>query len=66
MPFNPTKYVHLKISNKLFSVSTSYHMDDHLIQKSSSATYLGVTIDHGLNWKEHINKVVAKSNSFLK
>ena len=54
---------------KLFSVPTSYHMDDHLIQKSSSATYLGVTIDHRLNWKEHINKVVAKSNSvnaFLK
>ena len=44
-------------------------MGTYKIQQSSSATYLGVTIDHKLNWKEHINKVVAKANSvhaFLK
>ena len=56
MPFNPSKWVHLKNLNRLFSVPISYHMGDHMhtIQKSSSATYLGVTIDHNANWKEHI------------
>ena len=38
-------------------------MNEHNIQQSQSATYLGVTIDQRLRWSEHISNTVFKANA---
>ena len=43
--FNPTKCVHLKISNKQYPSNTKYFIKQCQIEQSTHATYLGVTID---------------------
>ena len=63
MLFNPSKCIHLKITNKYFSIPTSYNLDEHNIQQSQSATYLGVTIDQKLRWSERISNTVFKANA---
>ena len=69
MSFNPSKCIHLKITNKHLSMPTSYNLDEYTIQQSQSATYLGVTIDQKFKWSEHISNVIFKANAanaFLK
>ena len=51
--FNPSKCIHLKITNKHFPMLTSYYLDEYTIQQSQSATYLGVIIDQKLKWSGH-------------
>ena len=46
MSFNPSKCIHLKITNKHFTMQTSHYLGEYIIQQSQSATYLGVKIDH--------------------
>jgi uncharacterized protein with GYD domain len=36
-----------------------------MLQKSVSIKYLGVFIDNKLNWADHINKTVKKTNKRL-
>ena len=55
MSFNPSKFIHLKITNKHFPMQTSYYLGEYIIQQSQSATYLGVKIDQRLKWSEHIS-----------
>ena len=69
MSFNPSKCIHLKITNKHFPMQTSYYLDECIIQQSQSATYLGVKIDQRLKWSEHISSTISKvnaANAFLK
>ena len=33
------------------------HINKQVIIMEDSITFLGLTIDHNLNWKSHINKV---------
>ena len=69
MSFNPSKCIHLKITNKHFPMQTSYYLDEYIIQQSQSATYLGVKIDQRLKWSEHISSTISKANAanaFLK
>ena len=47
MKFNPTKCVHLTITNKRTSFKHSYSIYDQQLQQVSSAKYLGVTIEVG-------------------
>jgi len=61
MSFDPTKCVHLKISNKQ---CIKYYINQHQIEQSTHATYLGVTIDEHLKWTNHVDKIVAKANAF--
>ena len=36
-----------------------------MVQKSASTKYLGVLLDNGLNWTDHISKTVEKTNKRL-
>ena len=65
MNFNPSKCECLRISNKSNLPNLTYHIDYTNIQQVEHAKYLGVTIDHKLNWHGHINNVVKKGYSVL-
>ena len=65
MSFNPTKCVHLKISNKQYPSDIKYYINQHQIERSTHATYLGVTIDEHLKWTDHVDKIVAKANATI-
>ena len=60
--FNPSKCEYLKITNKLHSISTQYHIQKHTIKEVTHAKYLGVIIDQHLTWNEHTNYVTSKAN----
>ena len=62
MVFNPSKCEYLKITNKLHSISTQYHIQKHTIKEVPHAKYLGVIIDQHLTWNEHTNYVTSKAN----
>ena len=63
MEFNPAKCEHLQITNKHNFIDTNYKLYGHTIQKVTNAKYLGITFDHHLNWKNHINIIAAKANA---
>ena len=63
MLFNVSKFEHLTILNKRFPLSSEYKIDNIVINKVTSAKYLGVTITQNLSWKEHIAKISNKANS---
>ena len=69
MKFNPAKCIHLTITNKKIYIKYCYQIYDQYIKQTSSAKYLGVTIDRHLTWKDHINEICNKANitkAFLK
>ena len=63
MSFNPSKCIHLNITNKHFPMQTSYYLGEYIIQQLQSATYLGVKIDQRLKWPEHISSTISKANA---
>jgi len=63
MEFNLAKCEHLQVTNKHNFIDTHYTLYDHTIQKRTNAKYLGITFDHHLNWKSHINIIAAKANA---
>ena len=63
MKFNPTKCVHLTITNKRTFFKHGYSIYDQQLQQVSSAKYLGVTINSHLTWKDHIIDICSKANS---
>ena len=63
MVFNPLKCEYLKITNKLHSISTQYHIQKHTIKEVTHAKYLGVIINQHLTWNEHTNYVTSKANA---
>jgi len=65
MSFNPTKSVHLKISNKQCPSDIKYYIGQHQIEQSTHATYLRVTIDKHFKWNKHVDKIVAKANATI-
>ena len=65
MSFNPTKCVHLKVSNKQCPSDTRYNIDQHQIEQSTHAAYLRVTIDEHLKWTNYVDRKVAKANATI-
>ena len=69
MKFNPTKCVHLAITNKKTFLKYNYSIYSQQIKHVTSSKYLGIIIDSHLTWKDHINEISSKANSakgFLK
>ena len=69
MKFNPTKCVHLAITNKKTFLKCNYSIYSQQLRHVTSAKYLGIIIDSHLTWKDHINEISSKANSaraFLK
>ena len=63
MLFNISKCEHLTISNKQLPLKSEYRIDNTVINKVTSAKYLGVTITENLSWKKHITRITNKANS---
>ena len=68
MDFNPIKCEFLWITNKN-PIVYQYYIDDSIIKQVSYCKYLGVTIDEGLTWNNHILTITNKArqvNVFLR
>ena len=63
--FNHEKCEHLRITNKLLPIISSYSISGDNIKEANSIKYLGVTINSKLNWSEHIAKITSKASSVL-
>lgn len=46
-------------------ISHPYHIDNHPLERVSTFKDLGVILDHQLNFRDHIDSIVAKSNRLL-
>ena len=60
--FNPDKCEHIRITNKRKVIQTSYNIHGQILNETSKAKYLGVTIDNTLSWNSHIDTVTKKAN----
>lgn len=65
MSFNPDKCNSMTISKSLNPTKTTYSLRGHPLDIVESSKYLGVTIDHRLRWKPHINTITNRANSVL-
>ena len=48
--------------NKRFQRETTYTLHDHIREGVDSAKYLGVTISEDMQWKTHIDNIIAKAS----
>ena len=48
----------IKTFRKHVNVDGNLEIDGYQIEGVSTASYLGVRLDHNINWKSHIQKVV--------
>jgi hypothetical protein len=63
--FNFSKCYHLGITNKRVPETYSHVMNNQIISRVSSTKYLGITINHNLNWNKHCDIICSKANSTL-
>ena len=55
-----TNYMIIKTAQRKVSVDGTLSVGTTPIDRVSSATYLGVSIDSSLTWKSHVDKVISK------
>jgi len=65
MAFHPDKCQVLTISRKKTTIKHDYTLNNHILQQVISAKYLGLTINHNLNWGEHISNITNKATRNL-
>lgn len=46
--------------NRNHRYNINLQIDNHIVKRTSSTKYLGITIDENLNWSEHINNLCNK------
>src|SRR5437870_13784623 len=61
MIFQPGKYNNNLLANKDFKL----RFNNYIIERIFTAKYLGVLIDDGLLWTEHINLLINKISSVI-
>ena len=66
MSFNPSKCSVIHITKKKSIAQNDYLLKDQILETSTSANYLGITIASDLSWKEQIQKVASKGNRLLR
>lgn len=65
MCFNAAKCEALTITRKTKALQHTYEVDGHCIKKSSKHKYLGVTINHHLDWKDHVLNITSSARSTM-
>ena len=65
MHFHPDKCTVLSATQKRETISHTYQLHGHTLEKVDSAKYLGITIQNNLKWDKHINTMTAKANQSL-
>ena len=63
MEFNPKKCKVLRITNKVKPIVCDYFINNEKIETINKASYLGLTINKNLNWKDHVNTIVSKATN---
>ena len=61
LSLNTNKTSYLIITKRKINHSFNIKIGNNTIQESTSAKYLGITIDNRLDWKQHIQNVKAKT-----
>ena len=62
---NPDKCESIVLSNKRAPPMPLYYLDNKLISCKPVVRYLGVLVDHHLNWNDHCKYVAAKATRSL-
>ena len=65
MSFNPSKCSIIHITKKRTTAKHDYILKDQVLETSTTANYLGITIACDLSWKEQILKITSKGNKLL-
>jgi hypothetical protein len=65
MHFHPDKCTVVSVTQKWKTISHTYQLHGHTLEKADSANYLGITIQNNLKWDKHINTITAKANQSL-
>ena len=65
MHFHPDKCTVVSVTQKRKTISHTYQLHGHTLEKADSAKYLGITIQNNLKWDKHINTITAKANQSL-
>ena len=67
MEFNVKKCHTIRITRQRERniITSTYYLHNSPLEIVSSAKYLGITISHDLDWKEHIGNITAKANRTL-
>jgi len=63
--FNFNAYVHLKITNRIWTIDLTYLCQLHQYQSLNNSTYLSVMINKYLNLANYIQQIANSSNAFL-
>ena len=66
MMINNSKTMYQFFSLQHNNTDFNLKIDNQLLQKSASTKYLGVLFDNKLNWADHINKTVEKTNKRIR
>lgn len=54
-----TKYIHFSLRNHDHTLKPLVMVDDIILQETNSVKFLGVHLDRGLSWGDHIDSVGA-------
>ena len=65
MSFHPDKCQVISFGTNRNKILNNYILHNITLQKTDSASYLGVNLDNKFNWKNHISSVNKKANSTL-
>ena len=65
MRFNPARCSLLRVTRKRNPVKTFYEMMSTVLKTAEHHPYLGVELQSGLEWKQHIKQVTGKANRNL-
>ena len=65
MEFNPDKCEILRVTRRKSPISFPYSLKGHTLNVAPSTKYLGVEIQSGLQWNNHINTIANKANRTL-
>ncbi len=65
MKFNVAKCYAMHVTHKKSPIQSTYFMNKKPLETVKSHTYLGVELNHKLNWTDHITTTVSKANRVL-
>lgn len=65
MSLNIKKCYHVKFTNKINKLVTSYRINETALQMCDKVRYLGVTFSSTMNWSAHVDTVAAKASRML-
>jgi hypothetical protein len=65
MKFHPQKCEVLSVTRSKTVETRDYILHGHILNRVSTAKYLGVTLNNQLKWNNHISNITSKANSTL-